>query len=519
MSDVLNINDLAIGFPLSPHAVDGISFVVGRGKTVGLIGASGSGKSLTAWSLLGIQPEQALIKGNISLTHSDNRKTEIVSNGKMSRNHAGRLVSIVPQNPFTSLNPVLKCGFQVEECLRQKDLTAAGRKKTVEQLFAQMELEDPARIYHSYPFELSGGQLQRVLIAMAIAGDPEVLVADEPTTALDTLSQHQILKLLKQWIRHSGASLILISHDLMISTALCDVIYVMDEGKIIHVVDRESIQSMVDDPVIHRMLKDRPENLVRSGHATSKGKAILSIHGLSRQFVTKRDKRIVKAVDRVSLELHEGECLGLVGRSGSGKSTIGRILSGLIDADDGSIKYAGQTADPASLRKEIQMIFQDPYSALYPHRDVEYCIGEPLKLHHGLSGKAQRARVIDLLGQVTLPATFLKKRPAQLSGGERQRVQIARALAVEPRVLICDECVSGLDNDIQASILRLLMSVREQFDVAILFISHDLGVMRFLADRIAVISDGQIVEKGSWQQIFEYPKHEVTRALISASFE
>ena len=520
MSELLTISNLRITFPGQDEPVQDVSIKISRGESVGVLGASGAGKSLTAWAVSGVLPPSGSITGRIVYTDAKGHTFDLLNNLKNRKGVIGKVITMIPQNPFTSLNPAIKCGKQVEEMLRNASLSGEERKTRVLDWLSQLAFEDPGRIYSSYPLELSGGQLQRVVIAMATITNPALLIADEPTTALDTVTQKAVLQWLSDWAEHDSRSILFISHDLGVLSSLCSRISIIENGRTINTIEATGLARLSAHPSVRSFIEHRPENLrFERGtdtrlNSNSEG---LMVRSLTKSF-TGRQGMVVDAIKGVSFTVAKGECVGLVGATGCGKSTIARILAGLAGADGGEMIFEERPIDYErfpELRREIQMIFQDPYSALYPHKTVREILAEPIRLHQ-TAEKNEEEQLIELLTQVELPMDLLDKYPDELSGGERQRVQIARALSVSPTFLICDESVSGLDMPVQAKILGLLHDLKRQTGVAILFISHDLSVVRCIADRVLIMDSGQIVEEGRNPEIMQDPQNVITKAMLEA---
>ena len=473
--------------------LSGVDLDIRSGDIIGIAGSSGSGKTALAWTMMSLPPSTAEVSGSIELQSDGNRLNLLDT--QSARTYLGTRISIVPQDPFTSLNPSIKCGVQITE--NWQGTSSDGEAQTLKTL-RDLRFEDPERIMDSFPHQLSGGQLQRVVIAMAIINSPEFLIADEATTALDTITTREVLDLMTGWSKSTGAGLVLISHDTLTLTKYCDRVYTLSGGKL-----NESIKPSAEVPAAAQ--SQTPET-----------EPILQVNNISKSFLT--GKTQVDALKGVSFNVYPGEGLGIIGSSGSGKSTIARLLVGLEKADAGTLTFNDTPIDYTlhpELRGEIQMIFQDPYSSLYPHKTAGYCIEEAVKLHTGSKGEVARERTHELLETVGLAAGYYTRSTRQLSGGERQRVQIARALAVEPSVLICDECTSGLDAPVQARILGLLAKLRSD-GLTVVFISHDLHAVRFVANQLVVLHDGGVVEKGNLADIISSPKSDIARVLMNA---
>jgi peptide/nickel transport system ATP-binding protein len=557
---IIDVKDLSIDFKTDEgmvHAVKNISFSVPRGKTVGLVGESGSGKSVTSLSIMRLipNPPGQISSGQILFEGKDLLK---ISEKEM-RNVRGNKISMIFQEPMTSLNPVFTVGDQIAETilLHEKVSKKEANEKTLE-LLKQVGIPDPMKRISSYPHEMSGGQRQRIMIAMAIACNPDVLIADEPTTALDVTIQKQILDLLAKLQEQYKMSMLFITHDLGVIADIADEVAVMYKGQIVERGTTRQIFTGAQHPYTKGLLACRPSlerNPVRlptvSDFMTSDGKektfdykataqqkvikpvgeknpVLLELNDVKKYFPIRggifgQVKSHVKAVDGVSLQVHKGRTLGLVGESGCGKSTLGRTILRLLEPTAGDIKYNGvniPTLDQAELRKlrrKMQIIFQDPYASLNPRMTIASAITEPMAIHGLGSGKDERLEMAStLMDKVGLDRKFLSRYPHEFSGGQRQRICIARALAVQPEFIICDESVSALDVSIQAQILNLLLDLQKEFNLTYVFISHDLAVVKFIADEVAVMYNGHIVEKADAISIYENPQHDYTKKLLSA---
>lgn len=567
--NLLEIKELKVEFPGKENfftAVDGISFSLQRGETLGIVGESGSGKSITALSIMGLLPGQGRIttgeirfKGQGQVMPVDLLQLD----PETRRSYRGNRLAMIFQEPMTSLNPVFTCGRQVAESLEihQKMDAKRAMERTIE-LFEQVKLTDASRITGAYPHQLSGGQRQRVMIAMALAAHPDILIADEPTTALDVTVQSAILGLFRDLKAAFGSSVVFISHDLGVIAELADRVLIMRHGRIVESGAVESVFSNPQHPYTKALLACRPpldrrlrqlptvdlfdtpdqndlkdrirlfempdQDLATRKTFLASQPVLLEARELKVRFPVASSwisgvKTWVNAVDGVDLYIKKGECLGLVGESGSGKTTLGRTILGLQPAVSGTISYDGQLIDPKdelqwkSLRSDMQIIFQDPYGSLNPKMPVGDAIAEPMSVHFpGLSKKEIKEKVAILMTKTGLPADYYYRYPFQLSGGQRQRVCIARALAVEPKFMVCDEPVSALDVSIQAQILNLLAGLKEDFNLTYLFISHDLSVVKFISDRMMVVQNGKIVEQGDPEALYQNPTHPYTQKLIEA---
>ena len=562
---LLEIKNLRIDFLSDKEwreVVHGIDFEVFSGRTLGIVGESGSGKSVSNLALM------HLLNPKVSRVNADAMLLEGLDikdfNERQMSEVRGKRIAMIFQEPMTSLNPVYRCGYQVSEMIRQHEkVTKKIAHDRVISLFSQVMLPRPEAIYDSYPHELSGGQKQRVMIAMAIACNPQILIADEPTTALDVTVQKEILKLLRKLQQETGMGMVFITHDLGVVAEIADDVAVMHNGKIL---ERGTVKEVLEHPkhpYTQGLLACRPPMKVRLKKLPvvkeflegqwSGGKdqilselqitneerqhhlkelyaqePILKVEHLQTWYPLKkgifgRVYNHVKAVDDVSLEVFEGETLGLVGESGCGKTTLGRSILRLQEPTGGKVWFDGQeitTLDAAALRtfrKQAQIVFQDPYSSLNPRIRIGEAIAEPLKVH-GIEKDRNKCRqiVCDLLEQVGLEAAHYDRYPHEFSGGQRQRICIARALAVNPRLVICDESVSALDVSVQAQVLNLLNRLKEERHLTYIFISHDLSVVRFMSDRVLVMYNGKPVEYNDADELFEHPQNDYTKKLIAA---
>ena len=521
MTVLLEIRDLVVSVvqdgPDMP-VVKGISYTVNKNEILCVVGESGSGKSVTAHALMGLLPEGELRIASGQIRYRDRDLAGL--SPKEWTNLRGKSFGMVFQEPMTALNPIMRIGRQVDEVLeRHTDMDASARRERVLQLFRDVLLPDPERLIDSYPFQLSGGQRQRVVIAMALALEPDILIADEPTTALDVTTQAQILTLIKDIQSRMGIGVIFITHDFGVVAEIADRIVVMRHGEV--------VELGTADDVLNRPSHRYTRKLIASVPHLPEGKAVAAptqplmvVSKLMKTFGLDGGRRVV-ALNDISLNIEQGETLGLVGESGSGKSTLGRTLIGLIHPDSGSVRIEGQelvglsAKDWRQHRKQIQMVFQDPYASLNPrHKIVEAVAQGPIAFGENRAKALKDAR--DLLELVGLSGDSGDRYPHQFSGGQRQRVGIARALALKPRLLIADEAVSALDVSIQAQVLDLLKQISGQFDLSVLFITHDLRVAAQICDRIAVMRQGELVELARASDVFYRPQHEYTRRLIDS---
>ena len=557
-SNLLEIKNFSLAFG-NTEILKNISFSVPKGKIIGLVGESGSGKSITSLAVMGLLPKNAKVPDESKiLFQTENETVDLLKiNNDEHRKFRGNEISMIFQEPMTSLNPSIRCGEQVAEAIElHLKLDKNQTKKRVIELFEKVLLPNPERIYKAYPHELSGGQRQRVMIAMAISCEPKILIADEPTTALDVTVQKTILELIKKLQEESGMSCLFISHDLGVISEICDELVVMYKGEI---VEKGNVREIFQNPkenytkgliacrpkldVRYHELPTIPDFLKNENHqpeiySTEERNEfhqkiyaqipLLEIKNLSKYFYSKpsvfgKEKISVKAVDNVNFKVYPGETLGLVGESGSGKTTLSRTLLLLEKPTSGEIFYRGKDLTKLSkpeirkLRKEIQIIFQDPYSSLNPRMNIGEILTAPMQVHK--MGKNQNERIQkakELLEKVGLNSTDLKKYPHEFSGGQRQRIGIARALAVNPKFIICDESVSALDVSVQAQVLNLLNDLKEEFGLTYIFISHDLAVVKYMSDQLLVMQNGKQMELGDADEIYANPKTNYTKELIDA---
>ncbi len=541
-SPLLDIKNLRIVFEQGAkqvEAVKDISFKVEAGELVAIVGESGSGKSVTALSILQLLPDSTKISGEIRF-----EGTDLLSlSSSEIRPYRGKKISVIFQEPMSSLNPVYTCGAQVMEAiLTHQTVSTAEAKQQTLNWFRRVQLQEIDRIFDSYPHQLSGGQKQRIMIAMAMSCQPDILIADEPTTALDVSVQSEILQVLKSLQAEEQLSIIFISHDLAVVRSIADRVLVMQQGEIVERNSGQQLFKAAQHPYTQQLLAARPPldkklyRLPTIGQSITPriateerlfpSEPILSVKNLRTWYSKKknlwgRTTDYTKAVDDVSFDIKQGQTLGLVGESGSGKSSIGRSVLRLIPSRSGEVWFQGKNVLQVSntqlrkMRKDIQIIFQDPFSTLNPRQSVGKAIVEPILLHQlAPNSKAAKEKALQLLEQVGLEGSHFERYPHQFSGGQRQRIAIARALALEPKLIICDECVSSLDVSIQAQVLNLLKDLQEEYQLSYLFISHDLAVVRFMSDAIIVLKDGKIVEQASSKALFETPKMAYTRELM-----
>lgn len=553
---ILRVENLSISFLQEKkwhEVIHSISFEVFPNEIVGIVGESGSGKSVSSLAVMGLLPKNV---SNLN-TGSIHFKNEDITNysEKAFQKIRGKKVSMIFQEPMSSLNPSINCGEQVAEILEtHTNLSEKEIKAEVLRLFEQVKLPDPITIYNKYPHQISGGQKQRVMIAMAIACKPEILIADEPTTALDVTVQQEIILLLKNLQQETGMSILFISHDLSLISEICDRILVMYKGEIVeqnsalnifknpeHIYTKALIASR---PSLNVRLKRLPtiqdylsgtENAAAISQEERKEhldklydqKPLLRVENVEKEYLLKtqlfKPNDYFKAVDNVSFKMYEGETLGLVGESGCGKSTLGNAILQLDPATKGQIFYRDKDITKLSkselkeLRKEIQIIFQDPFASLNPKITVGEAILEPMKVHKLYANdKERKEKVLDLLNKVGLLPEHYDRYPHEFSGGQRQRIGIARTIAVNPKLIICDESVSALDISVQAQVLNLLNDLKDNFGFTYLFISHDLAVVKYISDQIIVMNKGKIEEQNEADALIEHPQKPYTQKLINA---
>lgn len=531
---VLSVRDLSISIGQGDSkiaAVSGVSFDVPRASIVGVVGESGSGKSVTSLALTRLFPKSAkvVIGGEIEF---QGRNLTTMSDRDLQKIR-GAGISYVFQDPLSSLNPVRRCGEQVAEAIRihEPHVPNAEVKKRVVKLFSRLGLPRPEVVAEQYPHELSGGMRQRVMIAMALACRPALLVADEPTTALDVVVQKQIVSQLQQIVEEFGTSILFISHDLALVSSIADSVVVVRDGKVVESGPTIQVSTQPTEPYTRQLWRATPridgpmrQSLESRPHGTRSLGNVLEVSELSHAFGKKRPGHPVHQVlDDVSLSVRAGETLCVVGESGSGKSTLARSVVGLIAPDKGSVRFNGTELVGADrkawhgVRQDIQMVFQDPYASLNPRMKIGDLVSEGLVINKMTSsGQEARHRAIELLEMVGLPARHADRYPHQFSGGQRQRIAIARALALRPKLLVCDEPVTSLDVSVRAQIVQLLIDLQDQEGLTYLFITHDIALARQIGDRVAVMHRGKVVESGSASEVIDRPTHEYTRALRAA---
>jgi oligopeptide transport system ATP-binding protein len=526
-SPLLSVEGLEVTFGDHAPAVCGVDLSVLRGQTVAVVGESGSGKSTTAAAILGLLPPGGRITaGRIMFDGRD----IAAADRRVLRSIRGRSIGYVPQDPMTNLNPVWKVGFQVREALRANANGREARRRAMD-LLAEVGMPDPAKQAGRYPHQLSGGMCQRALIAIGLAGRPKLLIADEPTSALDVTVQRQVLDHLQQLTDELGTALLLITHDLAMAAERAETVVVVHRGV---VVESGAAQSILQDPrheYTRRLVAAVPSLAIRSARSRQRadpgGDDILVASELTKVYRESRGApwrwAEFRAVDDVSFRLRRASTLAIVGESGSGKSTVARMVLGLLQPTSGSVVFDGtQIVDTLdrdkamAFRRRVQPVFQNPYSSLDPMYSVFRAIEEPLRIHRVGDRRQRRQAVRELIDHVALPSSVLGRLPRELSGGQRQRVAIARALALRPEVLVCDEAVSALDVLVQAQILDLLADLQAELGLAYLFISHDLAVVRQIADDVLVMKAGRVVEQAPTEELFTRPGQEYTRQLLEA---
>ncbi|MGB1169694.1 MAG: ABC transporter ATP-binding protein [Flavobacteriaceae bacterium] len=550
---MLQVKDLSIRFlshKKETEVVKKVSFNLGMNKILGIVGESGSGKSVTSLAILGLLSENAILDGEIYFKE----KNIISISNKAFENIRGKKIGMIFQEPMSSLNPTITCGKQVYEVLKKHtDLNKKEIFKEVISLFEKVKLPTPQRIFKSYPHQLSGGQKQRVMIAMAIACKPDLLIADEPTTALDVTVQKEIIRLLKELQSENKMSILFISHDLPLVSEIADDVIVIYKGEIIEQGKTKDIfknpqkqytKALINSkPSLTERLKKLPtvNDFIKKETFSEpytkferqkfhqklyNSEPLLEIVNLKKYFYSHQGllkNLAIKAVDDVSFKLYEGETLGLVGESGCGKTTLGRSILHLEEITSGKIFYRGKDITVLSklelvdLRKEIQIIFQDPFSSLNPRISIGNAILEPMTVHKILpSYEDRKLYVLEILKKVGLQEDHFNRYPHEFSGGQRQRIGIARAIALKPKIIICDESVSALDVSVQAQVLNLLNELKKVFNFSYIFISHDLSVVKFMSDQLIVMNQGKIEEINDSDEIYRAPKSDYTKNLIDA---
>ncbi len=549
---ILSIKDLSISFG-NNEVIHNISYHLNKNEILGIVGESGSGKSVSSLAILGLLPKKISKITSGSIRYNNENLTTLPL--KAFQKIRGKKIAMIFQEPMSSLNPSMTCGKQVQEILLQHTkLTKQNTKEETVLLFEKVKLPDAKRVFNSYPHEISGGQKQRVMIAMAIACKPDILIADEPTTALDVTVQKEIIKLIKTLQVDTKMSVIFITHDLALISEIADRVLVMYKGDIVeqgsvstifktpkHVYTKALINSrpsldtrLKTLPTIDDYLNSKTSNEIitieqrKLQHEKLYSKApLLEVINVEKEYISKSGwftkPQSFKAVNDVSFKLYEGETLGLVGESGCGKSTLGNAILQLDKATAGQILYKGiditrlPNYEIKKLRKDIQIIFQDPYSSLNPRIPIGEAIIEPMKVHNLFnSDKERKEKAIDILNRVGLSEDYFNRYPHEFSGGQRQRVGIARTIALQPKLIVCDESVSALDISVQAQVLNLLNELKDDFGFTYIFISHDLAVVKYMSDQLLVMNKGKIEELDDADIIYSAPKKEYTKKLIEA---
>jgi len=552
---LLSISNLNISFAADKQykqVIHEVSLDVPQGKIVGIVGESGSGKSVSSLAIMGLLPKRtSRIEGSIRFED----KELLGLDPKQMRKLRGNEIAMIFQEPMSALNPSMRCGPQVVEMIRMHtDNSTSVAKVQVIELFKKVKLPRPNEIFSSYPHQISGGQMQRVMIAMALACEPKLIIADEPTTALDVTVQKEIIELLKELQKETGMSMIFISHDLGLVSQIADRVVVMYQGRVVEegsvfevfkmpkasytkalLASRPSMNTRLERLPTIASLSEKsfnPKEIAAAQRALKHKKLytqtpLLEIRNVKKVYFDKAGmfgkKRTVLAVDGVNFDIYAGETVGLVGESGCGKSTLGKVIMQLEPATEGSVKYNGtdltklDKTQIRSLRKDIQLIFQDPYASLNPRLTLGNALTEPMKVHGiGKSAVVRKRRALELLDKVGLDREFYDRYPHELSGGQRQRIGVARAIALEPKLVICDESVSALDISVQAQVLNLLNELKEEFGFTYLFISHDLAVVKYMSDQLLVMKEGKIVERGEADEVYANPVTAYSKALIEA---
>ena len=526
---ILEVKNLTIGLPAGGDrstAVHNVSFTVGRGEIVCLVGESGSGKSVIAQSVMGLLPKQLPVTGGqIVLLGED------ITHAPLQRLRALRAtrMAMIFQEPMTALNPVMTCGAQIDEVLREHTpLSAADRAAKVLAIVREVLLPEPERMVASYPHQLSGGQRQRIVIAMALVLDPVLLIADEPTTALDVTTQAQILKLVLELQQRHGAGVLFITHDFGVVAEVAHRVAVLRLGDLVEMGAKADVLQRPQHDYTRMLMRSVPTLQLKARPSDPAAPVVLHVRGLGKTYDAKSwfgKRRTVPAAQDVNFEIHRGQTLGIVGESGSGKSTVARCIVRLVDPSAGSIVLGGEHGEDIAmmgaralrpLRQRVQIVFQDPYRSLNPRRTVGQALVEG-PMNYGLSRSSALERARGLLALVRMDSSAMARFPHQFSGGQRQRICIARALMMEPELLVADEAVSALDVSVQAQVLQLFEDIRARLNLAMLFITHDLRVASQVCDQLAVMSQGRIVEYGPAARVFSAPQHPYTQALFAAA--
>jgi peptide/nickel transport system ATP-binding protein len=522
---VLTVRDLSVRFQVDKGrqadvaAVTKLSYEVGAGEILAIVGESGSGKSVSSMAVMGLLPDTATVTGSARMGD-----TELLGLSRAALSDIrGKRISMVFQDAIGALDPVFTVGFQLREVLarHRPDLDRAQRDARAIELLRLVDLPDPEARMRFYPHQFSGGQCQRVMIAMALACDPELLIADEPTTALDVTVQAEVLDVLRRLRDRTSAAIILITHDMGVVADLADRVVVMRHGEAVESAEVHQLFAAPGAAYTQQLLSAVPRIGAPARPSSTQPGAVLEVDDLVVEYSSRR--RTVRAVDGVSLQIAPGELLALVGESGSGKSTLGRAALGLAPITSGAIRINGVDVASGSrtaqrdVRRRVGVVFQNPLGSMNPRYTVAESVGEPLAVHAGLRGEKLHARVTELLESVELPGAWTERYPHELSGGQRQRVAIARAIALQPDLLIADEPTSALDVSVQATVLELFRRLQQEFRFACLFVSHDLAVVDELADRVAVMHHGRLAEIGDRLQVLQAPRDAYTRTLLDAA--
>lgn len=544
---ILSVQGLSISFADS-IVVNNVSLTLHKGRTLAIVGESGSGKSLTALSLMGLLPSSAKVQANTVLqVNNEEILLSSINSSKEWCKIRGNEIGMIFQEPMSSLNPVMQIGAQLtESILQHHSVSKSNARQQAVDWLSKVKLPNPEQLFKRYPHQLSGGQKQRVMIAMAMCNKPALLIADEPTTALDVTVQNEIVELMNDLQRATGTAMIFITHDLALAAKIADDILVMYNGDVVEQGEMKRVLESPKEMYTKALLACRPSSDQKNkplptvqdflqGKPVSKEpfaqliseEVLLDVNDISVWFEMNKNRlgksvAYFKAVDGVSFSLRKGEVLGLVGESGCGKSTIGKTIMRLLPIHKGGISYKGQditalsTKEQKQLKQEIQLIFQDPYASLNPRMSIGDILMEPLAIHDIIPRRERKQEAERLLDMVQLPKGSMKRYPHQFSGGQRQRIGIARALSVRPKLLICDESVSALDVSVQAQILNLLKELQQELAFSYLFISHDLNVVYHISDRVLVMQQGKFVETGNADDVLKHPKAAYTQQLINA---